>query len=158
MPEESRKAAAMSAPCFRTRPGVDAACAGLSPRAPQKDPHPKRVRVEPEGLKKGPQKVPQMYFQDRQHVVEPVGLGFYGDASVRTPDAQGAHLPHPLLNALWPKLPLHVTAQKSQNLLGHKFTDNSFPRSQTSKFSIECRTKLPIMSLVSGEKVRGHPR
>ena len=30
-----------------------------------------------------------------------------------------------------------MTAQKSENLLRHKFTGNSFPRSQTSKFSNE---------------------
>ncbi len=33
--------------------------------------------------------------------------------------------------------PLHVTAQKIENLLHHKFTGDSFPRSQTSKFSNE---------------------
>jgi hypothetical protein len=57
--------------------------------------------------------------------------------------------------ALPPNLPLHVTAQKFENPSRHKFTGASFPRSRTSKFSNECRTKLPIMSLVSGEKVRG---
>ena len=50
-------------------------------------------------------------------------------------------------------LPRHVTTQKFENLSRHKFTATpSHDLGQASEQRVP--TKLPIMSLVSGEKVR----
>ena len=63
--------------------------------------------------------------------------------------------PGPTLS-LWvnaASLPHHVTTQKFENLSRHKFTATpSHDLGQASEQRVP--TKLPIMSLVSGEKVR----
>ncbi|KAK4140530.1 ribosomal protein S13/S18-domain-containing protein [Dichotomopilus funicola] len=49
-------------------------------------------------------------------------------------------------------MPHHVTAQKFENLPQHKFSEPPSHDPRTSKFATTSRSKLPIMSLVSGEK------